>query len=87
MSDPFPPTIEWVGDHIRLIDQRALPDELVVLDVTSVEELCELIRTLAVRGAPALGAAGALGVALGGNPRRGARGRGRRVARRRARPR
>ena len=60
----IPPTIEWVDDHIRLIDQRALPDELLVLDVTSVAELCELIRTLAVRGAPALGAAGAMGVAL-----------------------
>jgi methylthioribose-1-phosphate isomerase len=35
-----------------------------VFDVTTVDELCELIRTLAVRGAPALGAAGAMGVAL-----------------------
>jgi methylthioribose-1-phosphate isomerase len=63
-TDPIPPTIEWAGDHIRLIDQRRLPDELVVLDISDVDELCELIATLAVRGAPALGAAGAMGVAL-----------------------
>jgi methylthioribose-1-phosphate isomerase len=60
----IPATIEWAGDRIRLIDQRQLPGALVVLDVTTVDELCELIRTLAVRGAPALGAAGAMGVAL-----------------------
>jgi methylthioribose-1-phosphate isomerase len=60
----IPPTIEWAGDRIRLIDQRLLPGELVMLDVTSVEQLCECIRTMAVRGAPALGAAGAMGVAL-----------------------
>ncbi|MBI2704232.1 MAG: S-methyl-5-thioribose-1-phosphate isomerase [Actinobacteria bacterium] len=60
----MPPTIEWVGDRIRLIDQRRLPGELTVIDVTSVGQLCDLISTLAVRGAPALGAAGAMGVAL-----------------------
>lgn len=60
----LPPTIEWAGDHIRLIDQRRLPGELVMVDARTVDELCELINTLAVRGAPALGAAGAMGVAL-----------------------
>ena len=60
----IPPTIEWMGDHIRLIDQRRLPDELVLVEVQSIEKLCELISTLAIRGAPALGAAGAMGVAL-----------------------
>lgn len=63
-DSPIPPTIEWMGDHIRLIDQRRLPDELVLVDVRSVEQLCELIFELAIRGAPALGAAGAMGVAL-----------------------
>jgi methylthioribose-1-phosphate isomerase len=61
---PIPLTIEWLGDRVRLIDQRRLPGELVMVDATTVDELCELIRTLAVRGAPALGAAGAMGVAL-----------------------
>ena len=63
-GSPIPPTIEWMGDHIRLIDQRKLPDQLVLVDVGTVEQLCELIFELAIRGAPALGAAGAMGVAL-----------------------
>ena len=60
----IPPTIEWRDGVVRLIDQRRLPEELVFLDAKTVDELCEAIRTLAVRGAPALGAAGAMGVAL-----------------------
>jgi methylthioribose-1-phosphate isomerase len=62
--DPIPPTIEWAGDRVRLIDQRRLPGELRVVEAATVAELCELIADLAVRGAPALGAAGAMGVAL-----------------------
>jgi methylthioribose-1-phosphate isomerase len=60
----IPPTIEWTGDAVRLIDQRRLPGELTFLECSTVDELCEAIATLAVRGAPALGAAGAMGVAL-----------------------
>jgi methylthioribose-1-phosphate isomerase len=60
----IPRTIEWAGDRVRLIDQRRLPVALVMVEATTVDELCELIVTLAVRGAPALGAAGAMGVAL-----------------------
>jgi methylthioribose-1-phosphate isomerase len=60
----IPPTIEWRDGVVRLIDQRCLPEQLIFLDATTVDELCEAIRTLAVRGAPALGAAGAMGVAL-----------------------
>lgn len=60
----IPPTIEWRGDRIGLVDQRRLPRRLEVLEVARVEDLCECIATLAVRGAPALGAAGAMGVAL-----------------------
>ena len=63
-DDPLPSTIEWVDGHVRLIDQRRLPGELAFLDVATVEQLCEAIETLAVRGAPALGVAGAMGVAL-----------------------
>jgi methylthioribose-1-phosphate isomerase len=62
--DPLPPTIAWAGDHVRLIDQRRLPGELVMVEAHDVATLCALIRELAVRGAPALGAAGAMGVAL-----------------------
>jgi len=60
----IPPTIEWNDGAVRLIDQRRLPEELTFLDCRTVEDLCEAIRTLAIRGAPALGAAGAMGVAL-----------------------
>jgi methylthioribose-1-phosphate isomerase len=60
----IPPTIEWQGDHVRLIDQRELPAALVFLDCSTVDELCHAITTLAIRGAPALGVAGAMGVAL-----------------------
>lgn len=63
-DDPIPPTIAWAGDRVRLIDQRRLPRELTMVEARTVDELCELIATLAVRGAPALGAAGAMGVAL-----------------------
>jgi methylthioribose-1-phosphate isomerase len=60
----IPPTIEWRGDHVRLIDQRLLPGTLAFVEARTVDELCAAISTLAVRGAPALGAAGAMGVAL-----------------------
>lgn len=59
-----PPTIEWRRGAVRLIDQRALPGRVRFLRCTSVEQLCDAIATLAIRGAPALGAAGAYGVAL-----------------------
>ncbi|HUQ63253.1 MAG TPA: S-methyl-5-thioribose-1-phosphate isomerase [Acidimicrobiales bacterium] len=64
MTDPIPPTIEWRDDHVRLIDQRRLPAEFAFVEARTVEELCDAIRTLAIRGAPALGVAGAMGIAL-----------------------
>ncbi|MGI5212858.1 S-methyl-5-thioribose-1-phosphate isomerase [Plantactinospora sp. CA-290183] len=57
-------TIDWVDDAIEIIDQTALPGRLTVLRLNTVEELVAAIQRLAVRGAPALGVAGALGVAL-----------------------
>ncbi|MQA27468.1 MAG: S-methyl-5-thioribose-1-phosphate isomerase [Micromonosporaceae bacterium] len=57
-------TIEWDDDAILIIDQCALPRELRTLRLETVDELIAAIQRLAVRGAPALGAAGALGVAL-----------------------
>ncbi|MGH9155469.1 MAG: S-methyl-5-thioribose-1-phosphate isomerase [Acidimicrobiales bacterium] len=63
-TDPIPPTIEWCDGVVRMIDQRRLPGELVFLDATTVAELCDAIVTLVVRGAPALGVAGAMGMAL-----------------------
>ncbi|MDP7722772.1 S-methyl-5-thioribose-1-phosphate isomerase [Mycobacterium sp. TY814] len=57
-------TIDWDGDAVTIIDQTALPAEYRILRLRTVDELIDAIRRLAVRGAPALGAAGALGVVL-----------------------
>jgi S-methyl-5-thioribose-1-phosphate isomerase len=57
-------TIDWQEGHIVAIDQTRLPAELVVLHIRTIEELIDAIGRLAIRGAPALGVAGALGVAL-----------------------
>jgi methylthioribose-1-phosphate isomerase len=57
-------TIDWVDGRVRLIDQTRLPMEEVWLDLDAVGDLAEAISSLRVRGAPALGVAGALGVAL-----------------------
>ncbi|MFT4231792.1 MAG: S-methyl-5-thioribose-1-phosphate isomerase [Leucobacter sp.] len=57
-------TIDWVDGAIELIDQTVLPHRLEVLRVTELPELIDDIQRLAVRGAPALGVAGAMGVAL-----------------------
>lgn len=57
-------TIDWVDGAIELIDQTALPGEVRMIRVTEIGPLVAAIRSLAVRGAPALGVAGAFGVAL-----------------------
>ncbi len=57
------------GDALRILDQRALPHACVERDLRTVAEVCDAIRTLAVRGAPAIGAAGAMGLAVAMAPR------------------
>ncbi|HEV7648095.1 MAG TPA: S-methyl-5-thioribose-1-phosphate isomerase [Actinophytocola sp.] len=57
-------TIDWQDGHIVAIDQTRLPGELAVLEIFSVTDLVDAIQRLAIRGAPALGAAGALGAAM-----------------------
>ena len=57
-------TIDWVDGAIVIVDQTRLPEELVLVTVRSVDALVEAIRRLAVRGAMALGVAGAFGIAL-----------------------
>ena len=57
-------TIDWTGNAIQIIDQTALPNDVRVLTLDTIDALVDAIGRLAVRGAPALGAAGALGVAL-----------------------
>jgi methylthioribose-1-phosphate isomerase len=62
-------TIRWLGDarrgHVRLLDQTRLPGETVELEVRSLDAMVGAIQCLAVRGAPALGVAGAYGLVLG----------------------
>ena len=61
-------------DAVVVLDQRRLPDEIVELRCHDCDELADAIRTLAVRGAPAIGVAAAYGMALaaarGARPRR-----------------
>lgn len=58
-------TIRWTGRSIRIIDQTKLPTELVYVECEDVESIAEAIEHLRVRGAPAIGIAGAYGVLLG----------------------
>jgi methylthioribose-1-phosphate isomerase len=61
-------TLRWTGDadgHLILIDQTRLPVELVEQDCRDVESVWEAVRSLRVRGAPAIGIAAAYGVCLG----------------------
>jgi methylthioribose-1-phosphate isomerase len=56
--------VEWApsGQAVRIIDQRRLPGTFIERDLATVDEVVEAIQTLAVRGAPAIGVAGALGL-------------------------
>ena len=57
-------TVEWDGGVVKLIDQTRLPHQLVILEISDVPTLVAAIQRLSVRGAPAIGVAGAYGVAL-----------------------
>ncbi len=57
-------TITWHGDYMRLIDQTLLPNRKEYVEVRDVDALIDAIRRLIVRGAPAIGVAGAFGVVL-----------------------
>ena len=59
-----PEVLAWRDGFIEALDQTALPHQVRVLRIDTVDSLVAAIRRLAVRGAPVLGAAGALGVAL-----------------------
>lgn len=57
-------TVEWHDGKVRMIDQRVLPWELVLLDYQDYREVAHAITDMVVRGAPAIGAAAAFGIAL-----------------------
>lgn len=56
--------VDWDGSAIVVVDQTALPEELRLRRLTTVDEVVDAVRRLVVRGAPVIGVTGALGVAL-----------------------
>ena len=59
------PTIAWQDDAIVMIDQRKLPADEVYIHCKSANEVAKAIKNMAIRGAPAIGVAAAMGIALG----------------------
>lgn len=57
-------TIQWKNNSIEIIDQRLLPTEYKLIQLNTIESVWDAIKTLAVRGAPAIGVAAAYGVLL-----------------------
>jgi methylthioribose-1-phosphate isomerase len=57
-------TVDWVGDRIVAIDQTLLPGELRLVELATVDAIIDAIKRLVIRGAPAIGVAGGLGVAV-----------------------
>lgn len=65
MTDDFV-TVAWTSSgSVRLIDQTRLPTEEVYIECRTIEEVADAIRTMRVRGAPAIGVTAAMGLALG----------------------
>ncbi len=58
-------TIEWKNNRVVMIDQRRLPLEEVYVECSDYKQVGDAIRTMVIRGAPAIGVAAAMGVALG----------------------
>lgn len=58
-------TIEWKEDRVLILDQTKLPSEIVYLECTDYQMIADAIKRLSIRGAPAIGIAAAMGIALG----------------------
>jgi methylthioribose-1-phosphate isomerase len=59
------PTIEWKDDVVVMIDQRKLPSTEIYVTCKTANEVAKAIKTMVIRGAPAIGVAAAMGIALG----------------------
>lgn len=59
------PTIEWTDDGVVMIDQRKLPGAEIYVKCATPKEVAKAIKTMVIRGAPAIGVAAAMGLALG----------------------
>ncbi len=65
MSNHWLPPIYWDGDAVAMLDQRVLPHQEKLLQLTTPREVVRAIKNMAIRGAPAVGIAGAMALALG----------------------
>lgn len=65
MTQQWFPPITWDGDAVAILDQRILPHREVTLRCTTPQQVVKAIKTMAIRGAPAIGVAGAMALALG----------------------
>src|SRR5690349_15747243 len=65
VSTPMLPTIEWQDDTVVMVDQRKLPAQELYVRCHTSQEVAKAIRTMVIRGAPAIGVAAAMGIALG----------------------
>jgi methylthioribose-1-phosphate isomerase len=70
--NPMLKTLEWTPEGVRFIDQTRLPVEETYVTCRTYEEVATAIRDMIVRGAPAIGVAAAMGIALGVNQTRAA---------------
>jgi methylthioribose-1-phosphate isomerase len=59
------PTVDWQGDVIVMVDQRKLPAQEIYVRCRTAQEVARAIRTMVIRGAPAIGVSAAMGIALG----------------------
>lgn len=61
------PTVEWYGKHVRMIDQRKIPARIEWYICRGYKDVIQAIEKMVIRGAPAIGVAAAMGLALGAN--------------------
>lgn len=64
VANPVYPVV-WRGDHVELIDQTRLPQQFSVVEIRRSDDMATAIKTMIVRGAPAIGVAAAFGMYLG----------------------
>ena len=64
-------TIEYIDGVVRMIDQTRLPNEKVFVDCKTVEDVGHAIKTMIIRGAPAIGVAAAMGISLAAGKEQG----------------
>ena len=63
-QNPILRTVDWKNNKVVMIDQTKLPNELVFVEYDDFNQVANAIKTLVVRGAPAIGVSGAFGLAL-----------------------